>query len=490
MIIRRFREQDAPAVSDLIIATIRISNVRDYPVELMEELVKTQTPEHVLQRASWTHFYVVEEAGDIIGCGAIGPYWGREDESSLFTVFVHPAHQGKGIGRMIVETLEQDDFAFRANRIEIPASVTGLPFYQKMGYDYKNGNAEMDEEHLYRLEKRLPPPVIRQVDEPAEKERIAREILESLKEWFEVPETREQYIRGSRDQTFFAAERSGKAVGFLCLKETGKATAELAVMGVRKPCHHRGIGKKLFMAAKAFAAEAGYEFMQVKTVQMGYYEDYDRTNRFYQSVGFRELEVIPSLWGPENPCQIYVLSLKDTPGLTELSKQRRSYRGRYLPDRVPREDLTCILEAGLAAPSGCNRQTTSLIAVDDPEMLARIRAVIDPPVGETAPAMIFVLSRRINAYRDRCFATQDYAAAIENMLLAITSLGYQSCWYEGHITDTDRICDRIARILHVPEDLELVCILPVGIAASEPATPKKKAFHERAWFNGFARESC
>ena len=120
MIIRKFREQDAPAVSDLIIATIRISNVRDYPVELMEELVKTQTPEHVLQRASWTHFYVVEEAGDIIGCGAIGPYWGREDESSLFTVFVHPAHQGKGIGRMIVETLEQDDFAFRANRIESP----------------------------------------------------------------------------------------------------------------------------------------------------------------------------------------------------------------------------------------------------------------------------------------------------------------------------------------------------------------------------------
>ena len=75
------------------------------------------------------------------------------------------------------------------------------------------------------------------------------------------------------------------------------------------------------------------------------------------------------------------------------------------------------------------------------------------------------------------------------MLLAITSLGYQSCWYEGHITDTDRICDRIARILHVPEDLELVCILPVGIAASEPATPKKKAFHERAWFNRFAGES-
>ena len=153
MNIRRFTEQDAKAVSELIIRTIRISNVRDYPAELMEELVRTETPEHVLQRASWTHFYVAEEEGKIIGCGAIGPYWGKEDESSLFTIFVDPDCQGKGVGRAIVETLEQDEFALRARRIEIPASITGLPFYQKMGYSFKDGKNEIDEEHLYRLEK-------------------------------------------------------------------------------------------------------------------------------------------------------------------------------------------------------------------------------------------------------------------------------------------------------------------------------------------------
>ena len=153
MMIRRFTEEDAKAVSALIIRTIRISNVRDYPAELMEELVKTETPDHVLQRASWTHFYVVEEEGKIVGCGAIGPYWGREDESSLFTIFVDPDYQGKGIGRAIVEKLEQDEFALRARRIEIPASITGLSFYQKMGYAFKDGKNEIDEEHLYRLEK-------------------------------------------------------------------------------------------------------------------------------------------------------------------------------------------------------------------------------------------------------------------------------------------------------------------------------------------------
>ena len=169
----------------------------------------------------------------------------------------------------------------------------------------------------------------------------------------------------------------------------------------------------------------------------------------------------------------------------EAIHRRHSYRGKFKSTPVPRPDLEKIMRAGLAAPSGCNKQTTSLIAVDDPEVLAKIHSVIDPPVGETAPAAICVLSRRINAYRDRCFAVQDYSAAIQNMLLAIVDLGYQSCWYEGHITDDDRICDKIARILNVPDSYELVCFLPVGIGESDPAVPKKKDFAERAWFNSF-----
>ncbi len=169
----------------------------------------------------------------------------------------------------------------------------------------------------------------------------------------------------------------------------------------------------------------------------------------------------------------------------EAISKRRSYRGRYRDTPVPREDLVKILQAGLDAPSGCNKQTTSLIAVDDPDTLTRIHAVIDPPVGETAPAAICVLTRRINAYRDRCFAVQDYSAAIQNMLLAMMELGYQSCWYEGHITDEDRINEKIAAILRVPEEYEIVCFLPVGVAESEPAMPAKMSFEERAWFNSF-----
>ena len=169
-------------------------------------------------------------------------------------------------------------------------------------------------------------------------------------------------------------------------------------------------------------------------------------------------------------------------------RARCSYRGAYQPTPVPRENLRRILEAGLAAPSGCNKQTVSLIAVDDPEILRRLNAIIDPPVGhtDTAPAMICVLTRPIIAYRDRCYAVQNYAAAIENMLLAIVELGYQSCWIEGHVTDADHLGRKMADVLGVPEEYELVCYLPVGVAAEEArCTAKKQPFESRAWFNTF-----
>ena len=147
--IRRIEERDAEAVSALISETMQISNSRDYPPELLRGV----PPEKVIERSSWTHFYVVEDGEEIVGCGAIGPYWGKTDESSFFTIFVRPDRQGQGIGRRIVETLEADEFALRARRIEIPASITGLPFYQKMGYSFKPGHEAPDEELIYRLEK-------------------------------------------------------------------------------------------------------------------------------------------------------------------------------------------------------------------------------------------------------------------------------------------------------------------------------------------------
>ena len=152
--------------------------------------------------------------------------------------------------------------------------------------------------------------MIRVINDAQEKQRISRFILESLPEWFGIPEAREQYIRESADEIVLASVEDDQPNGFLCLKETGKDTVELAVMGVLKECHRKGIGRELFEHAKQIAVEKGYSFLQVKTVQLGRYEEYDNTNRFYLSLGFKEFEVIPTLWDEWNPCQIYVMSAR------------------------------------------------------------------------------------------------------------------------------------------------------------------------------------
>ena len=147
------------------------------------------------------------------------------------------------------------------------------------------------------------------IEDANQKQDIARKILEALPEWFGMEDSREEYIRDSAIHLCFGAFEEEKVVGFLCLKETGKDTVELAVMGVLKEQHRKGIGKNLFELARETGREMGYSFMQVKTVQMGRYEEYDITNKFYQSLGFKEFEVLPTLWDEWNPCQIYVMAL-------------------------------------------------------------------------------------------------------------------------------------------------------------------------------------
>ncbi|MBR6934128.1 MAG: GNAT family N-acetyltransferase [Clostridia bacterium] len=153
-VIRRFRESDAGSVSELIRRTLKISNSSDYSPECIDELIARHTPDYIRKRADHTHFYVAENSGAVAGCGAIGPYWDSETESCLFTIFVDPECQGRGIGKMIIDALEKDEYFLRAKRVEVPASITALGFYRKLGYDYKDGVTEPDAEGLYRLEKR------------------------------------------------------------------------------------------------------------------------------------------------------------------------------------------------------------------------------------------------------------------------------------------------------------------------------------------------
>lgn len=142
-----------------------------------------------------------------------------------------------------------------------------------------------------------------------EKKVIAKQILVDLPEWFGIPEHTENYIEKSSEMPFLAIYIDDIVAGFASLKKTAECTSEIFCMGVIKKYHRKGLGQQLYYKLERLAKKLGYKYIQVKTVEKGRYDEYDKTNAFYESVGFCELEVFPKLWDEWNPCQIYIKAI-------------------------------------------------------------------------------------------------------------------------------------------------------------------------------------
>jgi nitroreductase len=168
----------------------------------------------------------------------------------------------------------------------------------------------------------------------------------------------------------------------------------------------------------------------------------------------------------------------------EAITKRHSYRGDFTDAPVPREDLVKIVLAGIHAPSGKNEQTTSFVIVDEADLLRQIAEIVDKPVCNTARAMIVCVIDPRPVLENISFAAEDCAAAVENMLLAVTALGYATVWLDGVLRQDD-IAQRIGQLLKVPEGRSVRILLPLGVPV-EPGTQKDKLpFEQRAWFNRY-----
>ena len=168
----------------------------------------------------------------------------------------------------------------------------------------------------------------------------------------------------------------------------------------------------------------------------------------------------------------------------EAIEQRHSYRGGFKEAAIPREHLERIVLAGIRAPSGVDGQTTTFVIADEPAVLARVAEVLDRQVVREARALIACVVDHRPVLRDQSFGVEDCAAAVENMLLAITALGYATVWLDGALRGEGR-GRRVADILGVPAHLELRVVLPLGVPRTAGAQKEKKPFAERAWFNRY-----
>lgn len=153
--IRRYKDGDEKEICDVVKKAVLSENIKDYPKTAIEHLVESHNEELIKRRSNNFHSYVVTDDEKIIGIGMIGPYWDSLTESSFFTIFLDPKYKGTGLGRKIIETLESDEYYLRADRVEIPASITAVEFYRHFGYGFKKEKFGhiVDEEGIYRMEK-------------------------------------------------------------------------------------------------------------------------------------------------------------------------------------------------------------------------------------------------------------------------------------------------------------------------------------------------
>lgn len=152
--------------------------------------------------------------------------------------------------------------------------------------------------------------MISYIENKDDKEKILKNILKQLPEWFGKTDGIIHYAKESRTSHLWAYIENDKPIGFIVMKQTSPYTVEISVMGVLKEYQRKGIGVELFKSFYDFAKNNNYEFIQVKTVRSGKYASYDITNSFYKKIGFRELECLNNLWDKNNPCQIYIMNIK------------------------------------------------------------------------------------------------------------------------------------------------------------------------------------
>jgi nitroreductase len=124
------------------------------------------------------------------------------------------------------------------------------------------------------------------------------------------------------------------------------------------------------------------------------------------------------------------------------------------------------------------------VIVDDAQLVRQIAEILEKPFCFTAKAMIVCVADPRPVYSGMSFAVEDCTAAVENMLLAITALGYASVWLDGVVRVEDRAA-RVGRLLGVPPERKIRIVLPVGMPVEPGVQRDRFPFSDRAWFNRY-----
>lgn len=152
--IEEYNEKYLEQISNIIIQNLLTVNSKDYGIEKVKKMAKDFSVENLKNTFSKRKKVFVALIDDkVIGTAGIEKSWYNDDEYWILTVFVKPENHSQGIGRKLIEKIEEFAATLPIKKLIIPASITANGFYYKLGYRYKDGKKELNDEDMYIMEK-------------------------------------------------------------------------------------------------------------------------------------------------------------------------------------------------------------------------------------------------------------------------------------------------------------------------------------------------
>ena len=149
----------------------------------------------------------------------------------------------------------------------------------------------------------------------------------------------------------------------------------------------------------------------------------------------------------------------------EMIFKRRSIR-HYLDKQVEKHIIMTLLKAATAAPTAANCQPWEFIVIDDTEKLSEMKENL-MFARYNAPVAIVVCGNMKLAFKGpgKEMWVQDCSAAIENILIAATSIGLGTVWIGVYPIESN--IKPLKNILNIPEFVTPLGIVYVGYPAEE-----------------------
>lgn len=186
--------------------------------------------------------------------------------------------------------------------------------------------------------------------------------------------------------------------------------------------------------------------------------------------------------------------------LFTVFQNRRSVR-QFTFTPIPREHILTMLDIARSAPTAGNQQPWKFLVIQNQEKIQKLKekqiaAVIknlgNPEKGDSArnrlnaiysgylSAPLFIVVLTDNESKYPAYNIMDGTLAAGYLIIAARSLGY------GTVFTTDSFSkDVIREVFSIPENLSLICFIPVGIPEKWPVPPNKKPLSDLLVFEQF-----